>query len=316
MKLSIIVPTYNEINHIENLINSINNLDIDEKEIFIVDGGSNDGTVKKLIELKEKYHNLYIVDNPDKYVSHGFNKAYSLTKGEYISLVGAHAFYPKNYFTKCIAEIELNSCDTAGGILKQTGIGLTGKAIAFAMSLKFGVGNTAFRTQKKRMYVDSVAFAVYKRSIFEKVGLLDQDLIRNQDDEFHYRINASGFKILMLPELEVIYYVRESLWKLFSQYFQYGFYKPLVLKKVSSAIKLRHVIPSFYIFYLFSLPICFKYIFWMIPLFCYIISVLYFSFKTNTSAIIRLYMLTVFPVLHIAYGLGFILGLKLIFKKY
>ncbi len=309
MIISIIIPALNERSHIEQLIGSINQTDSIERQIIIVDGGSNDGTDVLVHELSVTDAKLTLVRNPARFVSQGFNKAFLESRGTFISLVGAHAQYPPHYFSKCVEAIETGECDAAGGFLVQRGKSKMGQAIAQAMSSQFGVGDTPFRTTRKRMYVDSVAFAVYDRQVFQKVGLLDEELIRNQDDEFHYRLNHAGFRILMLPELEVLYYVIDYLFKLFSQYFQYGFYKPLVFRKVSSGMKLRHLVPSFFVIYLLSLPIAFIATIWLVPLFVYILGALFFSIKSLASWSVRLRMPFVFPVLHIAYGTGFLIGL-------
>ena len=164
------------------------------------------------------------------------------------------------------------------------------------------------------MYVDSVAFAIYKRAIFEKIGLLDEELIRNQDDEFHYRINANNYRILMVPEMECTYYVRESMRGLFKQYFQYGYYKPLVLKKVRSGIRPRHLIPAAFVLYLLSLPLAMVWAAWLIPLALYFVIDMYCAFSNNQPLPVRLMSLLVFPTLHISYGLGFISGLKFLVR--
>lgn len=315
MNLSVVIPTLNERGHLQQLIDSIDGLDSIDKEIIIVDGGSTDGTAEKVMELAGSSRNLKLVYNPDRFVSHGFNKAFHTARGKYISLVGAHAKYPPAYFSTCISAIQSGECDAAGGFLLQKGKTMMGNAIAIAMSSRFGVGDTPFRTTRKRMYVNSVAFAVYDRKIFDKVGLLDEELIRNQDDEFHYRLNAAGFRMLMLPELEVVYYVRESLGRLYSQYYQYGFYKPLVIRKVRSGLRLRHLIPSLFVTYLVSLPIAFAWPFWLIPLMAYLMLSLVFSVRSKASWAIRLRMLLVFPVLHIAYGSGFLMRLPRLWRK-
>lgn len=307
--ISVIIPTLNERAHIEQLINSIDQRDDIEKEILIVDGGSDDGTPEKVLELAAIRPNLQLIHNPERYVSQGFNRAFHKSSGRYVSLVGAHATYPPRYFSKCVEAIESGACDAAGGFLVQRGKTTMGKAIGRAMSSKFGVGDTHFRTTRKRMYVDSVAFAVYDRKIFDTVGLLDEALVRNQDDEFHYRLNQAGFKMLMLPELEVIYYVRDSLSKLFSQYYQYGLYKPLVLKKVKSGMRWRHLIPASFLVYLFSLPLVLWLWWWVLPLCFYLVLCLYFSVRGLAPWSVRVRMPLVFPTLHIAYGWGFLMGL-------
>jgi len=308
-QISIIIPTLNEIEHIEKLIDSISSQDNVSKEIFIVDGGSDDGTQQKVRQISQSNPYIKLIENPERFVSHGFNRAYRETTSKYISLIGAHSIYPNNYFYTCIKAIQSGECDVAGGFLLQIGKNNIGKAIARVMSSQFGVGNTEFRTIPRRMYVDSVAFAIYDRRVFDKIGLFDEELIRNQDDEFHYRLTKAGFKILMLPELEITYIVRSSLKSLFNQYYQYGLYKPLVFIKVNSGMRLRHLIPPLFVLYLFSLPLSFWQSWWLIPFVSYCLMALYFGFRGSASWEVRLLTPIFFPVLHVAYGLGFLKGI-------
>lgn len=314
MTLSIIIPVYNESKYIAALLDSLLTPDGIEKEIFLVDGGSTDGTLEQVATYQQQHPNIIVVHNEKKFVSFGFNKAFPITKGKYITLMGAHAKYPPAFFSTGISHLERDECDAVGGPLLQDGKTSTGKAIAYCMSAKFGVGGTEFRTERKKMYVDSVAFAIYKRTVFEKSGLLDEELIRNQDDELHYRLNAAGYRILMIPEMECTYFVRDSLKGLFKQYFQYGIYKPLVLKKVSSGIRIRHLVPAAFTLYLLSLPLAVWFPAWLIPLALYLLLDLYFSMKSKTLGISqKLTCLLIFPALHLSYGTGFMLGFKKIF---
>jgi len=96
--------------------------------------------------------------------------------------------------------------------------------------------------------------------------------------------------------------------KLFSQYYQYGYFKPLVFRKVHTGLRLRHLIPSFFVLYLFSLPLTLLFPCWSIPLLVYVMAALYFSFRAPAPWPVRWRMPAVFPVLHIAYGAGFWAG--------
>ncbi|MBK5283791.1 MAG: glycosyltransferase family 2 protein, partial [Bacteroidia bacterium] len=210
---------------------------------------------------------------------------------------------------RAVHYLSTNECDVVGGPLKQEGKTTTGKAIAFCMSTKFGVGDTEFRTSNEKRIVQSVAFAVYKREIFEKVGLLDEQLVRNQDDELHYRINKFGYRIMMVPEMKCTYFVRESLIKLAIQYFQYGLYKPLVFKKVKSGFRARHFVPSLFVLYLLFTPLAFYFPLFIIPAILYFAADIFFSFNSKNSIAIKFNALLVYPVLHLAYGTGFLVGL-------
>ena len=313
MILSIIIPVYNEINFIDTLLQSLLN-DTFEMQVLLVDGGSTDGTRERINEWSVKHPKIKMVDNPQRFVSSGFNKAYALSTGKFIAFIGAHAHYPKNYFSTAIKILENDESDAVGGSLRQIGKTEMGKAIAYCMSSKFGVGDTEFRTSKEKRFVQSVAFAVYKRTVFQRVGLMNEKLIRNQDDEFHYRLNQQGFRILMVPEMTCTYYVRESLKRLFSQYFQYGLYKPMVLRKVKSEVKLRHLVPTFFVVYLISIIPAFDYlgIIALLPLLIYLVLAIMLATRNCGSLLEKIYCFIVYPTLHISYGTGFILGL---FKK-
>lgn len=310
MDLSIIVPVFNEKDYIDNLINSLMYEDGISKELLLVDGRSTDGTTDKIKAIASSNPLIRYVDNPDRYVSQGFNRAYKIARGKYLALVGAHAEYSQNYFSNGVDVLNNNKADAVGGILEQKGNSWKAKLIARAMSSPFGVGNTPFRTEKKERFVESAVFAIYKKEIFEKIGSFDEELIRNQDDEFHYRLNAAGFKMLMTPKMRAIYFVRQDLPSLFKQYFNYGLYKPLVLKKVPSGVKIRHLIPFFFVVYVLLLPLVFFIPLLLIPGILYLLLITYASVKYNNTLTDILYSILVFPTLHFSYGLGFLLGLS------
>ena len=308
--LTICFPVYNEARFIDALIQSVIGTFPTDKEIVLIDGGSTDGTLEKIKTWQEKYPNIILIHNEAKYVSHGFNLAYRNSNSAYIALMGSHAEYPANYFEKGLSILQSGEADAVGGPLTQKGKSAKAKIIAFCMSSKFGVGDTEFRTSKKRSYVDSVAMAIYDRKVFDKVGLFDEALIRNQDDEFHYRLNHFGYKIMMEPEMESVYYVREDLSALWKQYYYYGLYKPMVLKKIKSAIRIRHLVPATFVIYLLLLPFLF-FFHWIfiIPLCLYFILATFIlaGYFSNVKDI--LFGWLAFATLHLSYGTGFLKGL-------
>jgi GT2 family glycosyltransferase len=117
------------------------------------------------------------------------------------------------------------------------------------MSSPFGVGNAYFRTGGKSGYVDTVAFGAYRREVFERIGFFDEDLVRNQDDEFNYRVTKAGFKIYLEPKIESKYYVRGSFSKLYKQYFQYGYWKVFVNRKHATITTLRQLAPPLWMLF-------------------------------------------------------------------
>lgn len=311
VKFSIICPTYNEDKYVGSIIENFIKNCPQPSELFIADGGSTDQTCQIVGEWENRHSNVHLVKNVRKFVSFAFNLCYPRTKGRYIALLGAHTKYPHNFFNVALEELESGNCDVVGGPLRQVGITRWGEVIAACMSTPFGVGRTEFRVYSKRMYVDSVAFACYKREVFEQVGLFDEQLIRNQDDEMHYRINSFGFRILMVPEMQCEYQVRSSLQKLWKQYNEYGLYKPLVLRKVSTGIRLRHLVPAIFLFYLCMAPVLLYYnkFYGLLPVVLYGLILIWVSFTRELKFWQKFMALLVFPTLHISYGAGFIRGL-------
>lgn len=312
MKLTIVVPVLNERNYINKLVNSLLVDDGFSKEIFLVDGGSNDGTIDLINKFVAKHKNIHILNNSKKYVSHAFNLAYQYSKGEYLALVGAHSVLSKNYFKKAIYELDKNNCDAIGGIFTQKGKTEKSSIIAKCLSSKFGVGNSQPKLIKSREFVKSAAFAVYKREIFENIGLFDEYLVRNQDDEFHYRLVSRGYRMLLDPKMESTCYTRENLNSLFKQYFEYGLYKPLVFKKVPSGKSISQFIPFFFVLYLSFIPFLFFIglnSIAIIPLILYVILNIYYSLSNSNFIFGRIYSIFVYFVIHIAYGFGFLKGL-------
>ena len=322
MQLSIIVPIHNEILYISRSFESIILAGSEiESEFFFVDGHSNDGTYEWIEKAIKNIDNCRLILNDKKFVSHGFNLIFNQTKGKFISRVDGHTIYPKSYFSDALDIFSKNNADVVGGPANHIGISWKGKVIANCMMHPFGVGNSKFRISKEEQYVDTVPFPIYRRKVLEKIGLYDEELIKNQDDELNYRCVENGFKILMSPKLETNYLVRDNLIDLSKQYFFYGFYKPLVFKKVSYGARFYQFIPAIHsIFSILSLSLFPYNQYSLYYFFYYLIFALIFSIKINMRFKDVLYSTLVFFTIHYSYGIGFIQGyfnrVKIFFSKW
>lgn len=306
--ISVICPTYNEINHIEQLINFVLNSEPNNKELIIVDGNSIDGTAELVKKYSSDYPNVYYIHNPDKYVPFALNKAIKECRGEIIVRLDAHSIYGEDYFLKILEKFETTNADIVGGPYRIAGGTNFQKAVGEIISSPFGTGNSKVHDITYEGLSDSVAYGAWKKVLFDEIGNFDERLKRNQDDEFHYRAVEAGKKIIISPEIMLWYYPRKNLNSLFKQYYEYGLFKPLVITKIKSGLKIRHLIPSFFVLYLLSFALIFFSKLWLVPILLYMILDFYFSF--NSKSILRIKILRVFltPVIHCAYGIGFLLG--------
>jgi len=308
--ITAICPTYNEANYIEKVLKFFINAIPKNKELFIIDGGSDDGTKEIVNKWAEKYSNVHLLDNPNKFVPFALNIGISKSKGDPIIRLDAHTEYEEDYFTQIINTFERSGSDIVGGPMRAIGKTAFQRAVAYCTSTSFGIGGSKIHQPEYEGESDHVYLGAWQRKLFKDIGLFDERLKRNQDDEFHYRARSLGKRIYLNPKIKSYYYPRSSLKELFKQYFQYGLFKPLVLKKVKSEAKFRHLIPSFFVLYLLSLPIAVKFPLYLLPLIIYFLIGLFFSLKNRMDVTEKLLSWITYFVLHISYGIGFILGFR------
>jgi len=313
--ISVICPTYNEESYIESILSFFVNSKPDNKELLIIDGGSSDKTKEIVQRWILKYQNIKLINNQYKIVPHALNIGIKESNADFIVRIDAHSKYSEDYFLKIIETFEKTGADIVGGPTRVAYNTDFQKAVAYAITSSLGVGDSKVHNIEYNGYSDHVTFGAWKKEIFIEVGYFDEQLIRNQDDEFHYRAKSKGKKIYLSSEIKLWYYPRKNLSDLFKQYFQYGYYKPLVLKKVKSEIKVRHLIPSLFSLYILSLPVIYLNWLWIIPAIIYLLLTSFTIFKSGLSKNQKLKSFLVYPAIHFGYGFGFIFGINKIFSK-
>jgi GT2 family glycosyltransferase len=276
----------------------------------VVDGVSNDGTLAILKEQFQHNPRVQIITNSKKTTPYALNLGIKYSKAEYVMILGAHSLLSKNYVKRCVQHLSEDvAIKCAGGLLKSISENPTTAVIAKAMSSSFGVGNSHFRTGAKSGYVDTVAFGMYPKALFDEIGFFDEDLARNQDDEMSYRILKHGYKIYLDTEISATYYVRSSLQKLASQQFQYGYWKVYVNKKHKAVTTLRQMVPLFFLFYLFSIPLGYFSWVWLLPLILYTCIALIISLTKAEKLSEAPLLFVTFFILHLSYGYGYLRGI-------
>lgn len=316
--ISVILPIRNEQKYIAKCLRSIISQDyINERyEVLVVDGMSTDSTRTIVKQFQKRYKNIKLLDNPAKITPVGLNIGICHAKGNIIIRVDGHATLGENYLSQCVRFLESSSADCVGGPIESMSDTTVGKAIALAMSSFFGVGNARFRTSGKEGYVDTLAFGAYRKEVFKKIGLFGENLVGCEDDEFNYRLRKNGGRIFLTPEIKSYYYPREKLKDLWVQYFRYGLAKVRVVQKYLRIMQLRQFVPPVFVLALLGTGIFafFSrfafYVFGLIALSYLVVSVLV-SGKISMAKGIRYFPLLpiVFAILHISYGLGFVIGL-------
>lgn len=330
IKVSLCVIALNEEDNIGTLFSNIEQQTFDHAltEIVLVDSGSTDDTKRMMVEFKENHSdfaNVQVLDNPGKIQASGWNVAIKNAKGELIIRVDAHALIPHNFIAENVACIDSGE-DVCGGrrvnIIKGESKGK--KILLMAENSMFGSGVATYRNSDKKQYVKTVAHACYRRSVFEKVGLFNESLLRSEDNEMHYRIRQHGYKICMSDRIYSEYQTRTSLKGMLKQKWGNGKWIGITaVRKTPAIFSLYHFIPCIFALVAIACLVLFAVSFipsvswWLcLPFICgvalYLCIDLLLTVKSckdykEWTGIFVLPLL--FPLLHFAYGFGTVWGI-------
>ncbi|MCB0163487.1 MAG: glycosyltransferase family 2 protein [Anaerolineae bacterium] len=320
--VSVIMPVRNEADFIAQALAMALGQDYpqDRIEVIVADGLSTDRTQQIIQSLIGQHPNLKLINNPQKIVPTGLNAALALAQGEIIIRMDAHCEYPKDYVKKLVLLLQETNAANVGGVLITTGsANYAQKSISAAYHSPLSVGASLRSYQGEQDFirdVDDVHGGCWRKSTLVSVGLFDEEMVRNQDDELSFRIRKNGGRIIQHSGIQVKYHVRDSFSRLFKQFMQYGYWKVWVIGKHPKQASLRHFAPTSLLSCLISLALLSP--FYAYVRFCFgILSMSYLgiiSLSAWTEAArsnwklgpgISLSLIT----MHFGYGLGFLIGI-------
>jgi len=317
--ISIVLPCRNEERYIGACLDSIlaTTYPLDRIELLVVDGESEDRTREIVAEFVRRHPGVRLLENRRRITPAALNVGLRAATGEIILRMDAHVVYPINYIPRLVDALLTSDADNVGGIivtLPADGSTMA-RAIAVGLSHPFGVGNAYFRIGVGApRWVDSVPFGCFRREVFDRIGLFDEELIRNQDDEFNLRLIKFGGRILLLPDVVSYYFARRSLSDLSRMYYQYGYYKPLVARKVDGVMTLRQLVPGLFVLTLAGTAVLAP----VLPLLPVTLGIAGAYLTALVGCVIgavrrhgwrcALALAAVFPAVHFSYGIGSLRG--------
>jgi succinoglycan biosynthesis protein ExoA len=315
--VSVIIPIRNEEEFIAQCLQSVVDQDYpkDRMEVLVADGGSEDRSRETAIEFSSRYPLIKLLDNPQLHAPAGLNLGIREARGDVVVRVDGHCLLEPDYVSQCVRYLRETGAANVGGLMQAVGQGYVGQVIALAMNSLFGSGGSKFHYASREQCVDTVYLGAFRRSVFDKVGLFNERLMRNQDYELNYRIRAAGGKVFLSPAIRSHYYGRSTLRDLWHQYFQYGFWKLEMLQMHPRSVQPRHLVAPLFVFSLLVSGLLGLVQRGFLNLFLLAISS--YSLASLLSSLLiacrkgwrHLPLLPVaFAVMHLGWGLGFLLG--------
>ncbi len=315
--VTIVLPIRNEASYITRCLDAVIAQDypLEKIEIIIVDGQSDDGTREIAAQYASRDPRIRLMENPNRIVPTALNRAIRAARGVVIIRVDGHAVIAPDYVRRCVQVLDEVDADCVGGPIETVGETAMSRAIALAQSSPFGVGSASFRYARDARYVDTLAFGAHRREVFDRVGWFDEALVRNQDDEFNFRLIRAGGKIWLDPRIRSTYFSRSTLRALWNQYFGYGFWKIRVIQKHHSVASWRHLAPAALVLTFMGAAIISLLVQNVVPF--SLVAFVYVFGSLNASVIQSVQngwryfhiLFFAFAAMHFGYGFGFVYGL-------
>jgi len=314
LDVTIIVPCRNEEDYIAGFISSLVQQDYpkEKMEVIIAEGRSVDRTKDLLEAAVASISWIKVIDNPGQIVSTGLNKAVRHARNDIILRMDVHTEYAHDYVSRCVSTLIESGCADVGGPARTKSKGYVQGAIAAAFASPFAVGDAKSHFEYEGE-VDGVSYGCWYKKTLMEVGLWDERFRKNQDDELCLRLRKAGHTIYQTPRIRSWYFPRKNLSGLFRQYFQYGFWKVMVMRKHRTIVSWRHMVPASFVLFLFTAtPLG---MFWHLPaqalryvLEAYLAFLIMGSIQAALNS--SLAYLPVLPIViatfHVAYGTGFL----------
>ena len=259
--VSICIPCYNEEKTIGKVLEALTRqtYPVDQIEVVIADGFSEDATRLKIQEFQEKHPQLIVrvIDNPRRNIPAAVNLAVDAAHGTYIVRLDAHSIPHPEYVARSIAGLEQRLGDNVGGVWKIVPLENTwiAHSIAAAAAHPLGVGDAKYRYADTPGEVDTVPFGAFRKSYFLELGGYDESLLTNEDYEFNTRIRQADGKLWLDPGIQVQYYSRSTLSALAKQYARYGYWKAKMARRYPGSLRWRQILPPLFVLSLIFLSL-------------------------------------------------------------
>jgi glycosyltransferase involved in cell wall biosynthesis len=319
--ISVIIATLNEEPHIERAIRGALGGKVDPRriEVIVADGGSTDRTREIVTALAGEFPgSVRLIDNPRRIAPAAFNVGMLAARGKYLCILSAHGSVDENYFQVCLDKLAAaDDVDVVGGteIILPFDTSTHARMMMAILSSRFGVGASSRNSQTEGT-VDTIAPGLFRRRVFERIGMFDERLVRNQDNELNSRLVHSGGTIYMIPTIKSYYCGRRDPRKLLNQCYANGIYGILTWRINPSSFRLRHAIPLFF----FAFLVCGGIVALTFPMFAWLYAgvlalygVLAVAASVEAGLKFKLPAAVLFPglflAMHVCYGLGTFLGI-------
>ena len=303
---SIIVPVYNRVDEVRDLLDSLSQQTSSDFEVVIVEDGSSvrcDGVVK---EYSEKISIQYFYkENEGRSIAR--NYGLERANGEYFLFFDSDCVIPPEYIATLKSALDANYTDCFGGPdSAHSSFTDTQKAINYSMTSFLTTGGIRGGKVQLEKFVPRTFNMGYSRKVWEKVGGFRE--MFSEDIDMSTRIRQAGFSISLIRDAYVYHKRRTNLKAFCRQIYVFGMSRITLYLLYPDSLKLVHWLPAVFVMGVMAmavLAICLSWM-WILPLVVYLLAIFVTAlFSTKNLKIASLSVIT--SVIQLGgYGVGFL----------
>ena len=319
MKISFIVVAYNAAGSLGALLEDLlaQTIPHEQIEALLVDSASTDATRAIMLDFaKAAPFEVKVLDNPKRWLASGINVALGAATGDAIIRLDAHARIPKDFLENNLRALERGEDIVGGCVLGGAPSGAWESVLRTVDTSRFCGGAAPFRNGGEARYVDTLAYALYRREVYDKVGLYDERLRRTEDNDMHYRMRKAGYRFYFSPDIVSYHAARATMRGQLRQKWGNGYWIGRTMRIQPRCFAPRHLIPALFVLALLAGLLLLPLSVWplLLLLFAYLACDLVFAVRgalsQETGRLLALLTLPLlFPAVHVVYGVGTLAGL-------
>ena len=319
MKISFIVVAYNAAGSLGALLEDLlaQTIPHEQIEALLVDSASTDATRAIMLDFaKAAPFEVKVLDNPKRWLASGINVALGAATGDAIIRLDAHARIPKDFLENNLRALERGEDIVGGCVLGGAPSGAWESVLRTVDTSRFCGGAAPFRNGGEARYVDTLAYALYRREVYDKVGLYDERLRRTEDNDMHYRMRRAGYRFYFSPDIVSYHAARATMRGQLRQKWGNGYWIGRTMRIQPRCFAPRHLIPALFVLALLFGLLLLPFSVWplLLLLSAYLACDLVFAVRgacsQETGRLLALLTLPfLFPAVHVVYGVGTLAGL-------